>query len=414
MLVLNNARGLALAMWKILWYEARSAAAQDDLECAAELFTRSLFEAQRSLHSSEPEFDSFLKERNEFYRIYSKKNRSPIETFQNLEALPHHKKVNQPGSDDFTIWKLCSQCGKSLKFCGCRSLIKYETKKPAPIEPGDMIAKKYQIVRNLGSGGMAVIYLVRDPADKLFAMKILNSTFVEESEASERFEREARVIRKMRHPRIISVFDFGRTSDGRPFYVMEFVEGECLLSLLEREVRLNAADTCTVGLQICDAMAHAHNLGIIHRDLKPSNIILLSGSKEYPEVKIVDFGIAKLNQSWDQMESRLTQEGQILGSPAYMSPEQCLGNEIDHRSDIYSIGCVLYQLLCGAPPFWAEHSLALLYKQVNEEPPSAIPSPVETISAKLEKIILKTLQKDPNARYQSMLAMESDLLDCVT
>jgi len=401
-------------MWKILWNEARSAAAQDDFECAAELFTRSLFEAQRSLQAGEPEFDQFLKERNEFYKVYSSKSKSPDQTIQHLEALPHHKKVSQAASDDFTIWKLCSQCGKSLKFCGCRSLLRYESQKPAQIEPGDIIAKKYQIVRNLGSGGMAVVYLVRDPADKLFAMKILNSTFVEESEASERFEREARVIRKMRHPRIISVFDFGRTFDGRSFYVMEFVEGESLLSLLEREVRLSAADTCKVGLQICDAMAHAHNLGIIHRDLKPSNIILLSGDKENPEVKIVDFGIAKLNQSWDQIESRLTQEGQILGSPAYMSPEQCLGDEIDHRSDIYSIGCVMYQLLCGAPPFWAEHSLALLYKQVNEEPPSTIPLPQEAISTKLEKIILKTLQKDPNSRYQSMLAMESDLLECVT
>jgi eukaryotic-like serine/threonine-protein kinase len=387
-------------MWKTLWNEARTAVAQDDFECAAELFTRSLFEAQRSLQAGEPEFDNFLKERNEFYRAYSKKSKNASQTLQNME-------------DDFTIWKLCSQCGKSLKFCGCRSLLKYESKKPAQIEPGDMIAKKYQIVRDLGVGGMAVVYLVRDDADRLFAMKILNSTFVEESEASERFEREARVIRKMRHPRIISVFDFGRTYDGRSFYVMEFVEGESLLSILEREVRLNAADTCKVGLQICDAMAHAHNLGIIHRDLKPSNIILLSGDRENPEVKIVDFGIAKLNQSWDQVESRLTQEGQILGSPAYMSPEQCLGDEIDHRSDIYSIGCVMYQLLCGAPPFWAEHSLALLYKQVNEEPPSAIPLQHEAISAKLEKIVLRTLQKDPNARYQSMLAMESDLLECV-
>jgi len=401
-------------MWKTLWDEARSAAAQDNFECAAELFTRSLFEAQRSLQAGEPEFNNFLKERNEFYRIYSNKSKNQTQTIQNLEALPRSKKINQAGSDDFTIWKLCSQCGKSLKFCGCRSLLRFESKEAAQIEPGDMIAKKYQIVRNLGSGGMAVVYLVRDPGDKLFAMKILNCTLGEENEANERFEREARVIRKMRHPRIISVFDFGRTFDGRSFYVMEFVEGESLLSLLEREVRLSATETCKVGLQICDAMAHAHNLGIIHRDLKPSNIILLSGDKENPEVKIVDFGIAKLNQSWGQVESRLTQDGQILGSPAYMSPEQCLGDQVDHRSDIYSIGCVMYQLLCGVPPFWAEHSLALLYKQVNEEPPSTIPLAQEANSTKLEKVILKTLQKNPNSRYQSMLAMESDLLECVT
>jgi serine/threonine-protein kinase len=240
-------------------------------------------------------------------------------------------------------------------------------------------------------------------------MKILNGGVPDEHQAAERFEREARLVKKMRHPNIISVFDFGKMADGRSYFVMEFVEGLSLLSVLESEYKLSMTRTCKIILQVCDAMAHAHQLGIIHRDLKPSNVILVSEDDKCDKVKIVDFGIAKLNEPWEGMESRLTQDGQVLGSPAYMSPEQCLGNPLDQRSDIYSVGCVMYQLLCGVPPFWGDHALAILYKQVNEAT-TAVDLPSEPISPGLEKIILKTLRKDPNDRYQSMTELESDLV----
>jgi serine/threonine protein kinase len=399
--------------WKILWDDARNAAAQGDSDGAADFFTRSLQEAQSALPADDPLLQVLLKERNEFYKIYG----SQIRTFQKIEKPSKHDHVPQHavGEDEqkgkSTIWKLCSRCGRSSKLCRCTPLKGITIDSASNFEPGDLIAKRYQVVRTLGVGGMAIVYLVRNAADKLLAMKILNGEYTNDHEANERFEREARIIRRMRHRGIISVFDFGKMPDGRAYFVMEFVEGESLLSVLEREVQLSMARTCRIFLQICDAMAHAHNIGIVHRDLTPSNVVLLSECENSDQVKIVDFGIAQINQTWSETDSRLTKEGQIFGSPAYMSPEQCLGQKIDHRSDIYSVGCVMYQSLCGVPPFTAEHLLALLYKHVNETLPTAIPVSSGKISPKLEKIVLRTLCKDPNERYQSMVDMESELLE---
>ena len=396
-------------MWRLLWKDARDAVAAGDSERAAACYTRSLFEAQRTVMADDPQFQLFLKERNQFYQVYG----SQIRTFQKIEQDSKRDVTDQHEANadgESTVWKLCSRCGQSSKLCRCLPLTS-AMPGASHFEPGDLIARRYQVVRMLGSGGMAHVYLVRNPSDKLLAMKILNSEYTHDHEANERFEREARIIRKLRHSNIISVFDFGKMPDGRSYFVMEYVEGESLLSALEREISLSTRRTCRIFLQICDAMAHAHRNGIVHRDLKPSNIVLLNEGKKTDQVKIVDFGIAKINQTPTEVDSRLTQEGQIFGSPAYMSPEQCLGKQIDQRSDIYSIGCVMYQSLCGVPPFAAAPSLALLYKHVTESPPTSIPVPSGNIAPGLEKIVLKTLAKDPNDRYQSMMDIESDLLD---
>jgi serine/threonine protein kinase len=398
--------------WKALWDDARNAAADGDSEHAADCFTRSLLEAQRTLEADDPAFQALLKERNEFYKVYG----SHIRTFQKLELpakhdhAPQHALGEAEHTGESTANKLCSRCGMSSRQCRCAPLA-VSIDSSSNFEPGDMIAKRYQIVRTLGFGGMAIVYLVRNATDKLFALKILNREHTNDHEANERFEREARIIRRMRHRGIVSVFDFGKMPDGRAYFVMEFVEGESLLSVLEREVRLSVTRTCRIFLQICDAMAHAHTMGIVHRDLTPSNVVLLPEGEKSDQVKIVDFGIAKINQAGSETDSRLTQDGQIFGSPAYMSPEQCLGQKIDHRSDIYSVGCVMYQSLCGVPPFAAEHSLALLYKHVNETLPTALPVTSGKVPPSLEKIVLKTLCKDPKQRYQSMVDMESELLE---
>jgi serine/threonine-protein kinase len=192
---------------------------------------------------------------------------------------------------------------------------------------------------------------------------------------------------------------------------MDFVDGQSLLSLLEKERRLSMTRACRIFLQVCDAMAHAHSFGVIHRDLKPSNIVLLTENDKSDQVRIVDFGIAKTNPIWGETDSRLTQDGQVVGSPAYMSPEQCLGDRVDHRSDIYSVGCAMYQSLSGIPPFSAANSMAILLLHINEAPPASIPIPSGSILPRLEEIVLRALAKDPDHRYQAMVDMEQELLE---
>ncbi len=204
--------------------------------------------------------------------------------------------------------------------------------------------------------------------------------------------------------------DYGLTAEGAPYLVMDFVEGISLLDVLLRDGALNSALVLELFEQICDGLAYAHCEGVVHRDIKPSNIILTRTATGAPQIKIVDFGIAKI-VSHDNGEHELTQTGEVFGSPMYMSPEQCEGQrELDARSDIYSVACVMYEALTGQPPFIGANAIQTMYKQINEAP-----SPMDganrrlKIPQALENVVMRALEKKPSERHQSMEELRNDL-----
>ena len=277
--------------------------------------------------------------------------------------------------------------------------------------PGEVIYEHYEVVESLGTGSNGLVYLVRSSKDDaLHAMKIFRAQDLAMEEARKRFEREALALSRLSHDNLVTLHEFGVLPDGKPFYVAEYVDGTSLEKLLDREVRLELQRLSSITLQVCAAMDYAHSSGIVHRDLKPRNILLTNIPGCPPEqVRIIDFGLVKFIAE-ESSDSRLTQEGTAVGSPAYMSPEQCKGKGIDCRSDVYSLGCIMYELLTGQPPFNAPYPMAIMMKQVSApvEKPSAIAGDAE-IDPAIEQIVLKCLEKDPAERYQSMQALKAAL-----
>ena len=276
--------------------------------------------------------------------------------------------------------------------------------KNAPLE-GALLDNKYRLIRQLGQGGMGAVYLGQHTSiSKLVAIKILLSDTTKETESFKRFKREAEATARIKHPNIVGVSDFGQTDDGLTFMVMEYVQGCSLRSLLERSKRLLPKRVITIGRQICAAMTAAHEAGIIHRDLKPDNIMIevIDGLEV---VRVLDFGIAKLKDAYQQ---QLTVVGGVIGTATYMSPEQCGGDNVDSRSDIYSIGIILYQLLCGQPPFQSATKQAILLEQMTK-----LPQPLEQLCPELPielvKVVMQALEKDPDLRQQSTAELSKQL-----
>jgi serine/threonine protein kinase len=257
---------------------------------------------------------------------------------------------------------------------------------------------RYEILEERGHGAMGAVYLARDPAmDRIVALKTIHAVALsgpQSNEYRERFYGEARAAGRLAHPGIVPVFDVGE-QDGLPFLVMEYIEGQTLADAAKSGQRLTLERVCELGQQIADALGYAHKHGVVHRDIKPANILVTSKEKygiERP--KITDFGVAKL------AASQLTTTGQLLGTPAFMPPEQFTGAVIDGRSDLFSLGVILYWLATGDQPFPGETITAVSYKVVHTEP--VAPRKLNpAISAELEHVILKCLAKDPAARYQT-------------
>ena len=246
--------------------------------------------------------------------------------------------------------------------------------------------------------------------DKIVAIKTLVPSAVFDDTSFLRFEQEARTASNLEHPNIISIFDFGRSVRGHAYLVMEYINGKTLEDIIiDSETESISIDRfLRVFSQACAGMQHAHRKGVIHRDLKPSNLMLYDTEDEIDKVKIVDFGLAKLSQSDSQ---NLTQSGVVMGSPLYMSPEQGRGDELDPRSDIYSLGCVMYTSLCGHVPLKGNNSMATIYKHISDAPPKISQvAPNIPIPRHLELVVMRTLEKDPALRPQSMdeLAYEID------
>jgi serine/threonine-protein kinase len=260
----------------------------------------------------------------------------------------------------------------------------------APASPPIVFPARFRIDREIGRGGMAVVYgaydnhLSREVAIKVLAEELSSAV------GSERFQREIEVMAKLVHPGIVSLFDSGE-ADGRLYYVMPLVSGETLRERLVHERRMTMEDTAAWGADIADALAYAHGLGIVHRDVKPENIFTIGG-----RAVLSDFGIARVVQDAASPAGSLTTAGMVIGTMTYMSPEQVSG-EVDGKSDLYSLGCVLYELLAGVPPFVGPTPLAVLAKQLSESPRSLKEHDVR-ISPEMDAIVMQLLAKDPKDR----------------
>jgi serine/threonine-protein kinase len=278
------------------------------------------------------------------------------------------------------------------------------------------VVGSFRIESRIGAGGMGAVYLAEHRMiGRKAAIKVLLPQFSHNAELVSRFFNEARATALIKHPGLLDVQDFGFLPDGSAYLVMEYLEGESLSALLKRQDRLPLPLLAVLTRQIAAAVHAAHEKGIIHRDLKPDNIFLLP-DPDLPagiRVKVLDFGIAKLADAGASGVSH-TRTGAVMGTPAYMSPEQSRGaGQVDRRSDVYALGCIMFEMACGRPPFVKEGVGELIAAQIYEPPP--LPSSVEpSLSPGLETLILRTLAKEPADRPQSMDALRSELDQVVT
>ncbi len=281
---------------------------------------------------------------------------------------------------------------------------------PAELQPGVVLLEKFKILELLGVGGMGSVYRVEHLfMHQQYALKCLNK--VQRNDITwRRFENEAKAANMLDHANLLRVFEFGLLPGGRPYFLMELVNGVTLADEVKKLGRLPMKRAIKIFIQVAFAIQYAHEHRIIHRDLKPSNI-MLENKEDGEAVKVVDFGIAKLTGVDEFNQQTLTKTGEVFGSPLYMSPEQCAGTGIDSRSDLYSLGCLFYEALTGAPPFIGESAIATMMKHQQEQPLSLKEASMGIgFPVGLEKIIATLLEKDPNQRYQKASSLAADLI----
>jgi serine/threonine protein kinase/tetratricopeptide (TPR) repeat protein len=318
---------------------------------------------------------------------------------------------NSEGQLSSSPTRTCQSCGlewdRSVATCPHDG-----TALLSPIET-DPAFNKYEFIEVCGSGGMGVVYKARQTIlDKVVAIKMLHSGLLS-PETFRRFQIEGKSASMLEHPYIIKVHDLGVSASG-PYMILEYVKGRTLAQVLQLEGPLSVERFLRVFIQVCSALEHAHNRGVFHRDLKPTNIMLTRSFNNEEEIRIMDFGIAKLIGESDKesLVDKLTRTGEALGSPAYMSPEQAQGGNIDARSDLYSVGCVMFESLTGAPPFNKTTSLETLMAHISEPPMTMTQAVLSTtkFDESLEMIVARLLQKDPDRRYQSMQELQNHLI----
>ena len=292
-----------------------------------------------------------------------------------------------------------------------------ESSDPAPVKIGEIIEGKFEIEGLIGSGGMGTVYraVQLDLGRRPVVVKLLKDNLAHDDERWLRFQREAKLLASLKHPNIVQLYSMGMYAKKFPYLVMELLEGKDLASKLKEKGHLSWQRSSKICLQICRGMESAHNQDIIHRDLKPQNIVLLE-EPEPDTTKIIDFGLAR---SLTGQHQTLTEAGFLLGTAQYMSPEACAGQKTDNRSDIYSLGCIMYECICGHPPFEADNPIGLLYLHKSELPKPLSAQIDDSEKAKhgvaifeeLDKVVLKALEKDPKDRFQTMTEFARELED---
>ncbi len=341
-------------------------------------------------------------------------DKPPTETVdQALEVLT--RRLQLPGRRTLeqirpAFSKQCPLCNElypvSANFCSIDSSPLQQVQTEEHI--GQVLSGSYQILSLLGEGGSSKVYKAKHVfLGRTVAIKILRGNEVKDELKLKRFLQESRAVSSLTHPNIVNLYDFGLTEDGRPYLVMDLLEGRSLYELIQTSGPLKFETAVTIFKQVCEALHHAHLKGIVHRDVKPANIVMIDGQEV---VKLVDFGLAKI-MSWATLESlQATQAGMIFGSPRYMSPEQCSDQTVDVRSDVYALGVCMFETLTGQPPFTGESVVSTLLKHIHEQAPSVREvKPDARIPEKLDLLVQKCLNKDPNTRYQSMTELIEEL-----
>lgn len=275
---------------------------------------------------------------------------------------------------------------------------------------GTTIDGKYEIVGTVGTGGFGTVYKAwQKQFDRMVAIKLLSTRMLEESDGLARFEREAKALATVQHKNIISFYGYGVWAQS-PYMVMDFIEGTSLYAREIAQGKLEPLQAARIMKQTCEGLASAHTHGIVHRDLKPTNIMLEPGPDGRDLVKIIDFGLVKLMPGYGVNAQKLTEAGSTLGSSHYMSPEQCMGGDSDHRVDIYAAGCVLYEAVTGTLPFDADDPAEVMIQQIADTPrPISAFVPSSPVVDALQAVILKAMAKSADERYQTADEMVADL-----
>ncbi len=261
-------------------------------------------------------------------------------------------------------------------------------------------SNRYEVIREIGRGGMAEVYLARDQLlDRPVAVKVLHREFARDPQFVERFRREAQAAAALNHPNVVAVYDWGQEA-GTSFIVMEYVDGRPLSDIVREGGARDPRTAARIAAHVAAALSFAHQRGLVHRDVKPGNILITPSG----QVKVADFGIARFRAT-----DGLTQTGAVMGTATYFSPEQAQGLDVDGRSDVYSLGVVLYEMLAGAPPFRNDNPVAVAYQHVSEEP-EPLGRRAPGVPVPLQQITMRALVKDPERRYRSADEMRADLL----
>ena len=284
----------------------------------------------------------------------------------------------------------------------------------ATLAIGDLFANRYLIQSSAGRGGVGRVYKAKHlHMNRTVAIKVLLPHLAQDRRVVRLFKDEARAASALIHPNTVTIYDYGETKEGQPFLVMDYIEGKSLDEILRHEPYLELDRFIAIFGQVCDVLAAAHAKDIIHCDLKPSNVVLLPCEGGPETVKLVDFGLAKiLPPRHSGVQMQLTDGFDVAGSPPYMSPEQCCGKKLDARSDLYSLGCVMYEALTGVQAMYGTTPMECMSKHIQEMPQTfAQALPDRKIPAELEAIVFKLLAKAPDARYQTALEVKSVLMN---
>lgn len=275
---------------------------------------------------------------------------------------------------------------------------------------GTTLASKYEFLEVLGEGGLGLVFKARHPhLGRLLAVKMLLSENTQAMLAA-RFEREAKALCMLDHPNIVHVHDFGITEHRQPYMVIEYIDGKDLDTILEEKDYIPLRPALDILVQVFDGLAHAHEMGVLHRDVKPGNVMLKRGAGKTTTAKILDFGLAKLTEPDQQNQIALTKAGQVFGSPPYMSPEQVRGKKMDERSDVYSAGCMMYELITGYSPFVANDAVQLMMMHLDDvAEPMSKARPELQLPQDLDWVVARAMEKDPNNRYQTMRDLKDEV-----